>query len=220
MHSYCCPLRSMPDRNSRKERLEESLHLDSHFIAEQKFASSSPELRDVSSGVFFETRKAPNILLFFSVLVPSLLEEQHNPEKLKGETFITDRDPSPCGVHVRIPLNSFSWVPLISTKHITQSYFGSQFVHKGKWHPLENPSQLWVSMGFSFLSFQNSFYSNFIGLQIIHFPALKFYQDLQCKAALPMKWTNYLYLFIFSFSNEKATVPYLFSSLALGAKNK
>lgn len=107
----------------------------------------------------------------------------------------------------------FSWVPFISTGNMIQSYFGLQFWHKRHArHPLVSPGQLQASMGFSFLSFQELFYSKLTSLQIIHLPTLKFHQDLQHKAALLMREMNQLPLF-FSFHDGKATVPYLFSGL-------
>lgn len=78
------------------------------------------------------------------------------------------------------------------------SYFGLWFGNKGQTrHPLKNPSQLQVFMGFSLMSFQELFYSKLTVLWIIHFPTLKFYQDLQHKAALLMKEMNQLPLFLF-----------------------
>lgn len=47
------------------------------------------------------------------------------------------------------------------------------------------------------MPFQELFYSRRRGLQIIHFPTLKIYRDLQHEAALPMREMNQLPLIFF-----------------------
>lgn len=61
-------------------------------------------------------------------------------------------------------------------------------------------------MSLSLLSFQELFYGKFTGLQITHFPPLKFYQDLQHKATLPMREMNQLPLFFLSMMKKQQSL--------------